>query len=128
MKTEKLFENDSLNSRFKQLKIPAVVRHGQTYFNISECKAVIQFCQENGIAVLGMDGFEFRGKFIIDLFDIYDASSLVRGQWDDFVNKSIEGALLFISQNNNKNEFFEFVFIESPDQMRGFNHTRFIYP
>jgi len=114
MKTEKLFENVSLNSRFKQLKIPLVVRDGNTYFNISECKAVIQFCRENGIAVLGMDGFEFRGKFIIDLLDIYDASSLVRGKWDDFVNKSIEGALLFISQNNNKNEFFEFVFVESP--------------
>jgi hypothetical protein len=77
---KKLFEDDSLNSRFKQLEIPAVVRHGRTYFNISECKAVIQFCRENGIAVLGMDGFEFLGEFIINLFDIYDASSSGRGK------------------------------------------------
>ena len=110
-----LFENNLLNSRFKQLNIHGVERCGITYFNKSECKNVIQFCKENGIAVLGIDGFEFQGDFIVDLMDIYDASCLPQDKWDDFVNKSINGAFLFISQNNKKNEFFEFVFFESTE-------------
>lgn len=113
----KLFENDYLNIAFYKANISYILRNDIIYFDVNNVDKVINFCKIFKISILGIDSFELEKEFIVDLMEIYDASTLVGENWEIFIEKSIKGALSFIKQNKNPAAVFEFVFIEQNEYL-----------
>ena len=106
-----IFEDFDLDKIFLDQCIHIEWRYNSPYFIAADCEKIFKFCESNDIAILGIDGFEINGKYWIALLDyIYDASSLVGVPWAEFMEKSINGARLFINEVKSDEKYFEFVF------------------
>jgi hypothetical protein len=110
----KIFRNKNLTDKFIKLNFDLIWYNQNTFYvHYKDCLNVLNFCLQNNIGVLGIDGVIVNnGDVDFDLSEIYDASTITNLKWEDFIDKSITGAQNFISDNKKKNGFFEFVFIE----------------
>lgn len=91
--------------------IPTLIWGGVPLFNISDGIGLVEYCQKNDLAVLGIEGFEVRGdQRIPDMDCIVDFSASLNDEY--FVAKSLEASKRILSGLPNGSIFLEFVLVE----------------
>ncbi len=77
----------------------------ETYFDVAVTPDVVDFCDQNGIAILGFEGFLSKANHLYPQLDqIADFSSVRAPTWDEFVascNSSARNILLKWSKTEN---------------------------
>ncbi|MBR8657336.1 hypothetical protein KDH83_28870 [Achromobacter sp. Marseille-Q0513] len=80
-------------------------------FNLSDSHNMLNYCDENDVAVLGIEGFKIVGKKRIpDLECVADFSSLVTAG-EGFPSLSRKSARNFLDSIQDLNVFLEFVLV-----------------
>lgn len=90
---------------------PTLMWEGVPLFDISDGIGLVEYCEKNDIAVLGIEGFEIRGdQRIPDMDCIVDFSASLNDKY--FFTKSLEASKRILSGLPNGSVFLEFVLVK----------------
>lgn len=79
-------------------------------FNLSDSRNMLNYCDENDVAVLGMEGFKVVGKKEFQIWNVLRISSLVAAG-EGFPGLSRKSARNFLDSIQDLNVFLEFVLV-----------------
>ncbi|MBF4554930.1 hypothetical protein H7698_02525 [Pseudomonas sp. p50] len=89
---------------------PTMLWSGTPLFNVDDGLRLVDYCKNNDIAVLGIDGFKIKGgKRIPDIDCIVDFSASLNET--NFAVKSIEASKTIIEGMSGDDVFMEFVLV-----------------
>lgn len=89
---------------------PALMWDGTPLFDVSDGVKLVDYCKNNCIAVLGIEGFKIKeGKRIPDMDCIVDFSASLSEM--DFAVKSVEMSRLIVEGMSGSKIFLEFVLV-----------------
>lgn len=82
-------------------------------FGVSDGLELIEYCERNNIAILGIEGFEVdNDKRIPNMDYIVDFSGLYRISREDFTEKSLKISRSFIQGIGNPGIYLEFLLVK----------------
>lgn len=91
--------------------IPTLIWEGVPLFDIADGIGLVEYCEKNDIAVLGMEGFEIRGdQRIPDMDCIVDFSASLSDEC--FLAKSLAAIKRILSGLPSHSLFLEFVLVK----------------
>ncbi|MCE1190633.1 MAG: hypothetical protein LWW96_00620 [Acidovorax sp.] len=83
-------------------------------FSLSDAALLLDYCSDNGLAVLGVEGFRIEGNHRIpDVDAIADFSGLMKVSSTSFAERSIAAMREFLKMLPQDGEMLEFVLVES---------------
>lgn len=89
---------------------PTLMWNGTPLFDVSDGVRLVDYCKDNGIAVLGIEGFKVKGgERVPDMNCIVDFSASLNEM--DFAVKSVEVSRLIIESMSDSDIFMEFVLV-----------------
>lgn len=89
---------------------PTLMWDGTSLFDVGDGVRLIEYCKNNGIAILGIEGFKIKGgKRIPDMDCIVDFSASLNEM--DFAVKSVETSRSIVEGMSGSGVFIEFVLV-----------------
>lgn len=91
---------------------PTLLWGGVPLFNVSDGLKLLDYCESNGVAVLGVEGFAIKGgKRVPDMDCIVDFSASLTDL--DFLRRSIEASRKIIEGKMSSGIVLEFLLIKA---------------